>query len=231
MTTERDIFERWYVRVAAAEAGRNITAEQLKAMRQGDHYGEQRIALNSKWEAWQACADKYGRVGEPGTAETPDRDKFEEWWSIERGVALGMALPTDKLKALRVGDRYPHEYVQLNRAWIAWQYKLIRKLPEKPELDLYDPLVQQGIQWALRQVGQYVGAEQWIAGDGTETVEGDVWNELDSIFEHGSFASQEAVMDATASYLKEQYGNSYGLDHPTDRARIKAILADEPWPA
>jgi hypothetical protein len=32
------------------------------------------------------------------------------------------------------------------------------------------------------------------------------------------------VLDAAAAYLKEQYGASYGLDHPVDRARIIAAL-------
>jgi len=32
------------------------------------------------------------------------------------------------------------------------------------------------------------------------------------------------VLDAVAAYLKEQYGASYGLDHPVDRARIIAAL-------
>ena len=32
------------------------------------------------------------------------------------------------------------------------------------------------------------------------------------------------VLDAAAAYLKDQYGASYGLDHPVDRARILAAL-------
>jgi hypothetical protein len=38
------------------------------------------------------------------------------------------------------------------------------------------------------------------------------------------------VLDAAAAYLKEQYGGSYGLDHPVDRARIldaRAALTGE----
>jgi hypothetical protein len=35
------------------------------------------------------------------------------------------------------------------------------------------------------------------------------------------------ILDAVAAYLKEQYGASYGLDHPVDRARILAALTGE----
>jgi len=38
----------------------------------------------------------------------------------------------------------------------------------------------------------------------------------------------EVVLDAAAVYLRETYGNSYGLDHPADRARIFAALQDTP---
>lgn len=34
----------------------------------------------------------------------------------------------------------------------------------------------------------------------------------------------EDVLDIAAVYLKEQYGASYGLDNPIDRARIRARI-------
>lgn len=37
----------------------------------------------------------------------------------------------------------------------------------------------------------------------------------------------DQTLDAAAEYLAKQYGNSFGLDHPTDRARIKAALQQE----
>lgn len=48
-------------------------------------------------------------------------------------------------------------------------------------LDLYDPKVQQGITWALGQVGAQLGAEDWAGGDGSESVEGDVGAEISNI--------------------------------------------------
>ena len=35
------------------------------------------------------------------------------------------------------------------------------------------------------------------------------------------------TLDAAADYLAKQYGNSFGLDHQTDRARIVAALQQE----
>ena len=40
-------------------------------------------------------------------------------------------------------------------------------------------------------------------------------------------ADADRVLDEAAKYLKAQYGASYGLDHPKDRAHILAALKSE----
>lgn len=41
-------------------------------------------------------------------------------------------------------------------------------------------------------------------------------------------AREGAVLDAAAAYLKQQYGASHGLDHPTDRERILSSIPAAP---
>lgn len=50
---ERDAFEAWYC-VDAASNGLTFYPAEIKELRDGNHYGFQRGALNGKWEMWQA---------------------------------------------------------------------------------------------------------------------------------------------------------------------------------
>ena len=52
---ERDLFERWYCDDANA-CGMSFSPAEIAKLRNGDGYGRDRIALNSKWEAWQGRA-------------------------------------------------------------------------------------------------------------------------------------------------------------------------------
>ncbi len=52
---ERTAFEAWYCADALASCGINITASDMVKLRDGDDYGGG-VALNSKWEGWQARA-------------------------------------------------------------------------------------------------------------------------------------------------------------------------------
>ncbi len=47
-------FEAWYCEDAAISG--YPLPEGIAHLQEGDHYGSHRIALNSKWEAWQARA-------------------------------------------------------------------------------------------------------------------------------------------------------------------------------
>lgn len=53
--SERDAFEKWYCEDAAT-VGIKMLPIEILALREGDAYGAKRVALNSKWEAWQARA-------------------------------------------------------------------------------------------------------------------------------------------------------------------------------
>jgi len=53
--SERDAFEKWYCDDAAT-VGIKMLPVEILALREGDTYGAKRVALNSKWEAWQARA-------------------------------------------------------------------------------------------------------------------------------------------------------------------------------
>jgi len=72
---------------------------------------------------------------------------------------------------------------------------------EEDGLDLYDPIAQEAISWTLRQVGEAVGLKTWDGGDGSETVEGDVAQEIMTILtdaglydpEDGRFAELAAA--------------------------------------
>jgi hypothetical protein len=55
--TERDSFEQWYIEDAKASCGLNFTPGEIKALRDGDNYGD-RAALNGKWEGWNGCLAK-----------------------------------------------------------------------------------------------------------------------------------------------------------------------------
>ena len=58
----------------------------------------------------------------------------------------------------------------------------------------------------------------------------DEWKPLPAPFAHPSptpAADADRVLDEAAKYLKAQYGASYGLDHPKDRAHILAALKSE----
>ena len=52
---ERDAFEAWFCD-DAAKSGLDFWPTDIAAMRDGDEYGSQRVAINSKWEGWQARA-------------------------------------------------------------------------------------------------------------------------------------------------------------------------------
>lgn len=55
VSDERDAFEAWYC-ADAAKSGLELWPADIAAMRDGDEYGSQRVALNSKWEGWQGRA-------------------------------------------------------------------------------------------------------------------------------------------------------------------------------
>ena len=46
-----------------------------------------------------------------------------------------------------------------------------------------------------------------------------------------SVVDGDRVLDAAAAYLKQQYGASHGLDHPTDRERILSSIPPAPAPS
>lgn len=46
-------FETWYVSSAQALNLYFITMDNVASLREGNGYGEERVALNSKWESWQ----------------------------------------------------------------------------------------------------------------------------------------------------------------------------------
>lgn len=85
------------------------------------------------------------------------------------------------------------------------------KTSESEDLDLYDDKVQQGIAWTLRQVGHAVGLTQWDAGDGSETVEGDVGAEIHTILVDAGLRCPETCEMAT-------------LATPAKLARLRAAL-------
>lgn len=55
MMDERDEFERWYCEDAAL-SGYAMKPKEIAKLRSGNFYGAKRVALNSKWEAWQGRA-------------------------------------------------------------------------------------------------------------------------------------------------------------------------------
>lgn len=69
MTTERDLFERWYASVTRADDGSKFTPEALKNLRCGLHYGFTRLELNLQWQAWEACARLKAPIGDPAPKE------------------------------------------------------------------------------------------------------------------------------------------------------------------
>ena len=54
--SEREAFEQWYCDDAAATVKIKMLSSEIAALREGETYGPKRVALNSKWEAWQARA-------------------------------------------------------------------------------------------------------------------------------------------------------------------------------
>lgn len=87
---------------------------------------------------------------------------------------------------------------------------MIKQLEERATLDLYDGKVQEGIGWTLRQVGEALGAKSWESGDGTETVEGDVWHELQNIMAAAGLVTPAGDM-LTGSYLATLQAENAGL--------------------
>jgi hypothetical protein len=53
---EREAFEAWYVADAIRQGFPTMTVEEVKNLRDDDHYGAHRAMLNGKWEGWQARA-------------------------------------------------------------------------------------------------------------------------------------------------------------------------------
>lgn len=53
---DRDAFEAWYIADAKASCGINLTIADMLRARNGDDYGKDRLALNSKWEGWRGCS-------------------------------------------------------------------------------------------------------------------------------------------------------------------------------
>jgi len=55
-TNERDAFETWYVTEMRSAGFVHATVDEVRNLRDGDHYGAHRHMLNGKWEGWQARA-------------------------------------------------------------------------------------------------------------------------------------------------------------------------------
>jgi len=53
--SEREAFEVWYC-ADAASCGLTFMPAEIAKLREGDTYGPKRVAINSKWEGWQARA-------------------------------------------------------------------------------------------------------------------------------------------------------------------------------
>ena len=51
---ERDQFEEWYADDMRVNGFKDVTAAEIREMREGDFYGAHRNNLNGKWEGWQA---------------------------------------------------------------------------------------------------------------------------------------------------------------------------------
>ena len=56
-TGERAAFESWYAK-HTTESGFTMEASEVEELREGDQYGAHRVALNGKWEGWQAKAQQ-----------------------------------------------------------------------------------------------------------------------------------------------------------------------------
>jgi hypothetical protein len=52
---QRERFEANYVIDLNKATGKDYTAEQMKDLRDGDGYGEDRHYLNGRWDGWQAA--------------------------------------------------------------------------------------------------------------------------------------------------------------------------------
>lgn len=52
---ERDAFESWYCQ-DAAKLGLSFSPSELFNLREGEDYGSNRVAINSKWKGWQGRA-------------------------------------------------------------------------------------------------------------------------------------------------------------------------------
>jgi hypothetical protein len=72
---EREAFEAWYCDQMRA-AGYNAD-EGIAQLREGNHYGKERVMLNGKWEGWQARASLAASAGsEPVAQLAAERDEL-----------------------------------------------------------------------------------------------------------------------------------------------------------
>lgn len=62
---------------------------------------------------------------------------------------------------------------------------------EAAEPDPYGELEQWGMTFALKQFAAGLGVEKWEGGDGSESVEGDIWAEFDNIAKAGGFVTPD----------------------------------------
>jgi hypothetical protein len=77
MNKEREAFEAWYCDQMRA-AGYNAD-EGIAQLREGNHYGKERVMLNGKWEGWQARASLAASAGsEPVAWGIFDSEGFYE---------------------------------------------------------------------------------------------------------------------------------------------------------
>ena len=84
MNKEREAFEAWYCDQMRA-AGYN-TDEGIAQLREGNHYGKERVMLNGKWEGWQARASLAASAGSEPVASiyiTPAGEREMDDWKVK----------------------------------------------------------------------------------------------------------------------------------------------------
>ena len=62
-----------------------------------------------------------------------------------------------------------------------------------PGFDLYDETAQLAMSWTLRLVARTLGVKDWVGGDGSETVEGDVSAEIWNILTEAGLVDDDGL--------------------------------------
>lgn len=121
---------------------------------------------------------------------------------------------------------------------------------EPEELDLQDPTIQRAISWTLDLVGRHLGAKEWAGGDGSETVEGDVSDEITNIMraaglvdgagevvQVSAFRQDLIERCAVAAEAQDRTGREWVKDSLWDNilgragANVRALHGDAPPPS